>query len=142
MTDSVQSAGETTSIGLPALQIPITAASDRPLSQQDVTTIGKLEPGSALLISTRGLLSGSRYLLDTDEITVGRDAGADILLDDATVSRRHAVFRKHGDTYEIVDSGSLNGTYVNMERKDSAVLHNGDTIMIGKFRMLYFVHER
>ncbi|MCI1984131.1 MAG: FHA domain-containing protein [Bifidobacteriaceae bacterium] len=150
MTDPIPSAGETTSIGLPAISVPITStvstSADRPLSEQDFATISKLDDKSALLISTRGSSSGSRYLLDEDEITVGRDTSADILLDDATVSRQHAVFRRvtgdaaasEGAVYEIADAGSLNGTYVNMERVDSAVLKNGDSIMIGKFRMLFF----
>ena len=138
MTEPIPTAGETTSIGLPAISVPITSSADRPLSEQDLATIAKLDDKSALLISTRGSSSGSRYLLDEDEITVGRDTRADILLDDATVSRQHAVFRRSGDGYIIEDAGSLNGTYVNMERVDSAPLKNGDSIMIGKFRMLYF----
>lgn len=138
MTEPIPSAGETTSIGLPAISVPITSSADRPLSEQDFATISKLDDKSALLISTRGSSSGSRYLLDEDEITVGRDTRADILLDDATVSRQHAVFRRSETGYIIEDAGSLNGTYVNMERVDSAPLQNGDSIMIGKFRMLYF----
>lgn len=134
-----ESAGETTSIGLPAVQIPLTSVTDRPLSQDDIRTIEKLGDHDALLISTRGASSGSRYLLDEDVVTVGRDARADILLDDSTVSRQHAVFRRTKDGYMIEDAGSLNGTYVNMKRIDSAELHNGDNIMIGRFRMLYVI---
>jgi pSer/pThr/pTyr-binding forkhead associated (FHA) protein len=37
-----------------------------------------------------------------------------------------------------VDAGSLNGTYVNRERVDDAELHNGDEIMVGKFRLVFF----
>jgi pSer/pThr/pTyr-binding forkhead associated (FHA) protein len=138
MTEPIPTAGETTSIGLPAISVPITSSADRPLSEQDFATISKLDDKSALLISTRGSSSGSRYLLDEDEITVGRDTRADILLDDATVSRQHAVFRRVDHHYVIEDAGSLNGTYVNMERVDSSALKNGDSIMIGKFRMLFF----
>ncbi len=88
MTDPIPSAGETTIIGLPAINVlPVTATGDRPLTQEDLDTITRLSEGTALLISTRGAVSGSRYLLDEDEITVGRDPRADILLDDSTVSR-------------------------------------------------------
>lgn len=138
MTDPIPTAGETTSIGLPAISVPITSSADRALSEQDFATISKLDDNSALLISTRGSSSGSRYLLDEDEVTVGRDTRADILLDDSTVSRQHAVFRRAEGHYVIEDAGSLNGTYVNMERVDSQPLHNGDSIMIGKFRMVFF----
>lgn len=138
MTDPIPSAGETTIIGLPAIQIPITTTGDRPLTQEDIETIARLAPGTALLISTRGAVSGSRYLLDEDEVTVGRDSRADILLDDSTVSRSHAVFRRVGDAFAVYDSGSLNGTYVNRQRVDHQQLRNGDEIMIGKFRLVFF----
>lgn len=138
MTDPIPSAGETTSIGLPAINIPVTSTGDRPLTQEDLDTIGKLSLGTALLISTRGAVSGSRYLLDEDEIAVGRDPHADILLDDSTVSRAHAVFRREAGEYSVLDAGSLNGTYVNRQRVDAAKLKNGDEIMIGKFRLVFF----
>ena len=138
MTDPIPSAGETTIIGLPAITVPVTSTGDRPLTKEDLDTIMRLSDGTALLISTRGAVSGSRYLLDEDEITVGRDPRADILLDDSTVSRSHAVFRRVGDTFVVYDSGSLNGTYVNRQRVDHQQLRNGDEIMIGKFRLVFF----
>ncbi|WP_427876874.1 FHA domain-containing protein [Gardnerella sp. 2492-Sm] len=141
MTEPIPTAGETTIIGMPAIRIPITSTSDRPLRQDDLDTISKLSPGTALLISTRGAVSGSRYLLDENVVSVGRDPHADILLDDSTVSRSHAVFRRYGDTFTITDAGSLNGTYVNRKRVDEAVLRNGDEIMIGKFRLVFFSYD-
>ena len=51
MTDPIPSAGETTIIGMPAITIPITTTGDRPLTQEDLDTITKLSPGTALLIS-------------------------------------------------------------------------------------------
>ena len=138
MTEPIPSAGETTIIGLPAINIPITTNGDRRLTQEDVDKSSKLYDGTALLMSTRGEVSGSRYLLDEDEISVGRDPRADILLDDSTVSRAHAVFRRTGSTFMVIDSGSLNGTYVNRQRVDQSALKNGDEIMIGKFRLVFF----
>lgn len=138
MTEPIPSAGETTIIGLPAITIPVTSTGDRPLTQEDLDTIARLSEGTALLISTRGAVSGSRYLLDEDKVTVGRDSRADILLDDSTVSRSHAVFIRANGVFTVVDSGSLNGTYVNRQRVERAQLKNGDEIMIGKFRMVFF----
>lgn len=115
MTDPIPSAGETTIIGMPAIQIPVTTSGERPLTQEDLQTISRLADDTALLIATRGALSGSRYLLDEDEVTVGRDPRADILLDDSTVSRQHAVFRRENGAYTVIDAGSLNGTYVNRQ---------------------------
>jgi pSer/pThr/pTyr-binding forkhead associated (FHA) protein len=138
MTIPIPSAGETTIIGMPAANIQITNTGERPLTQDDLDTITQLNPGSALLIATRGEVSGSRFLLDEDEVSVGRDNSADILLDDATVSRHHATFKRTGGTYEVIDAGSLNGTYVNRQRVDSAILNSGDELMIGKFRLVFF----
>lgn len=141
MTDPIPSAGETTIIGMPAIQIPVTTSGERPLTQEDLQTISRLADDTALLIATRDALSGSRYLLDEDEVTVGRDPRADILLDDSTVSRQHAVFRRENGAYTVIDAGSLNGTYVNRQRVDKATLKNGDEIMIGKFRLIYFTNS-
>ena len=141
MTDPIPSAGETTIIGMPAIQIPVTTSGERPLTQEDLQTISRLADDTALLIATRGALSGSRYLLDEDEVTVGRDPRADILLDDSTVSRQHAVFRRENGAYTVIDAGGLNGTYVNRQRVDKATLKNGDEIMIGKFRLIYFTNS-
>ena len=138
MTEPIPSAGETTIIGLPAITIPVTSTGDRPQTQEDLDTIARLSEGTALLISTRGAVSGSRYLLDEDKVTVGRDSRADILLDDSTVSRSHAVFIRANGVFTVVDSGSLNGTYVNRQRVERAQLKNGDEIMIGKFRLVFF----
>lgn len=140
MTEPIPSAGETTIIGMPAITIPVTATatSDRPLTAEDFDTIARLSNDTALLISTRGAVSGSRYLLDEDEVTVGRDPRSDILLDDSTVSRAHAVFRRVNGAFVVVDAGSLNGTYVNRQRIEHAQLKNGDEIMIGKFRLVFF----
>ena len=66
-----------------------------------------------------------------------RHPNSDIFLDDVTVSRRHAEFRREDGTFRVVDVGSLNGTYVNREPVDSAVLANGDEIRIGKFRLVF-----
>ncbi len=52
--------------------------------------------------------------------------------------RRHARFVRRGDSFEIIDSGSLNGTYVNGDRVDSAQLDNGDEVQIGKFRFTFY----
>ena len=42
------------------------------------------------------------------------------------------------DGYVVADSGSLNGTYVNQERVERAILVHGDELQIGKFRLVFF----
>jgi hypothetical protein len=99
--------------------------------------IDALTPGSALLVVKRGPNAGSRFLLDRDMTTAGRHPESDIFLDDVTVSRRHVEFRRDGSGFAVYDVGSLNGTYVNRERIDSATLAGGDEVQIGKFRLVY-----
>jgi pSer/pThr/pTyr-binding forkhead associated (FHA) protein len=96
-----------------------------------------LTPGSALLVVKRGPNSGARFLLDRSVTSAGRHPNSDIFLDDVTVSRRHVEFHKKQDEFRVIDVGSLNGTYVNREPVESAVLANGDLIQIGKFRLVF-----
>ena len=102
----------------------------------------QLPPGMALLVVRRGPNAGARFLLDHDVTTSGRHPDSDIFLDDVTVSRRHAEFHRDGSTFTVRDVGSLNGTYVNRERVESATLNNGDEVQIGKFRLVYLTGPR
>src|SRR3712207_865911 len=98
--------------------------------------------GSALLVVKRGPNAGSRFLLDEDVTTAGRHPQSDIFLDDVTVSRRHAEFRREGSSFSVRDVGSLNGTYLNRERIDAAALTGGDEVQIGKFRLVFLTGSR
>jgi pSer/pThr/pTyr-binding forkhead associated (FHA) protein len=100
--------------------------------------VEELPRGSALLVVKRGPNAGSRFLLHHPITSAGRHPGAEIFLDDVTVSRRHAEFRLENGKFRIVDVGSLNGTYVNREPVDAAELASGDEIQIGKFRVVFF----
>ena len=103
-------------------------------------TLSGLEPvasGTALLVVKRGPNAGSRFILDKAVVTAGRHPESDIFLDDVTVSRRHAEFTLGTDGYEVADTGSLNGTYVNREAVESSALANGDEVQIGKFRLVF-----
>ena len=103
---------------------------------------GALPPGTALLAVRRGPNAGARFLLDHDVTTSGRHPDSDIFLDDVTVSRRHAEFHRDGGVFTVRDVGSLNGTYVNRERVESATLSNGDEVQIGKFRLVFIAGPR
>ncbi|APT86809.1 MULTISPECIES: oxoglutarate dehydrogenase inhibitor Odhl [Corynebacterium] len=106
------------------------------------TGIENLGEGQALLVVKRGPNAGARFLLDQPTTTAGRHPEADIFLDDVTVSRRHAEFRINDGKFEVVDVGSLNGTYVNREPRNSQVLEVGDEIQIGKFRLVFIANEK
>jgi len=120
---------------------PLTGADaevDATLSAQDQATVDALRHGTALLVVLRGPNAGARFLLDADEVSTGRHPNSDIFLDDVTVSRRHATFRREGDVFLVRDVGSLNGTYVNRERIDEAILKTRDEVQIGKFRLVFY----
>lgn len=133
---------------VPPEQSPETTSVFKPfLSEQEGTESAAPEPapsgvdalpaGSALLVVKRGPNAGSRFLLDRETTNAGRHPDSDIFLDDVTVSRRHAEFRREGNDFVVVDVGSLNGTYVNREPVDTSVLANGDEVQIGKFRLVF-----
>ena len=108
------------------------------LDSEEVAAVNALPSGSALLVVKRGAADGSRFLLDTDLSKAGRHPNADIFLDDVTVSRKHAEFIRTGRTFEVRDQASLNGTYLNGVRIDSAALANGDEVQIGKFKLTFY----
>lgn len=93
--------------------------------------------GVGFLVVKRGPNVGSRFALDADIIRAGRHPESDIFLDDITVSRRHVEIRREAPGYVAYDAGSLNGTYVNRERVDNALLHNGDELQIGTFKLVF-----
>ena len=67
---------------------------------------------------------------------IGRSGSADIQLDDATVSRRHAlIIRTPDDELRALDDRSLNGLFVNGERVEWAPLGDGDELEIGRYRL-------
>ena len=101
----------------------------------------ELEPGQALLVVQRGPNAGSKFLIDKGVTTIGRHPESDIFLDDVTVSRRHAEFRRGDVRFFVHDAGSLNGTYVNRQRVEDAELASGDELQIGKFKLTFFVGE-
>ncbi|MFE6105203.1 FHA domain-containing protein [Streptomyces laurentii] len=139
-------ASETTSTisisGLEAYDAEVTGQIPA-LSPEALAAVEALPSGAALLIVRRGPNSGSRFLLDGELTTAGRHPQSDIFLDDVTVSRRHVEFRRQQDgTFQVVDVGSLNGTYVNREPIDSVVVANGDEVQIGKYRLVFFASQR
>ena len=97
-------------------------------------------PGSekAMLVIHRGPAQGSRFLLDSETTAIGRSPESDVFFDDVTVSRKHAQIQRTNKEFVVVDSQSLNGTYVNALSVAEQVLHMGDELQIGKFHLLFF----
>ena len=69
-------------------------------------------------------------------ITVGRDPEADVFLDNPSISREHVrLERMPNGHFCMKDPGSANGTFLNEERVQGAMIYNGDVIRIGKFSL-------
>ena len=107
------------------------------LTEEERQLISQLNPDSAMLIIHRGPNRGERFLLNSPDSSIGRSGENDVLLDDVTVSRKHANIRRAGERFELIDLGSLNGTYVNNNSIARATLNSGDEIQFGKFHMLF-----
>ena len=109
---------------------------------------GELEPaaaaleeagvgGPALIVRSGGGRAGETFHPQGERTTIGRSPDCGIFLDDVTVSRRHAVLVEENGRFAIEDQGSLNGTYVNRRRVESAELQDGDELQIGKYRLIF-----
>lgn len=110
-----------------------------PLGSVSPGVVSGVPLGTAILIVRRGPGEGTTFTLDADVITVGRGDDAALMLDDVTVSRRHAKITREAGGWRLTDVGSLNGTYVNRDRIDSVMLHGGDELQIGKYRFAFLV---
>lgn len=75
-----------------------------------------------------------------DFLTIGRATDNTIVLDDGTVSSRHAQVEKQGDSYIIKDCGSTNGLFFRGERIEEHVFEEGDVVMVGTHEFEY-VHQ-
>jgi pSer/pThr/pTyr-binding forkhead associated (FHA) protein len=71
--------------------------------------------------------------------TIGRAPNADFIVDATLVSRLHCRLSAGATELQVEDLESTNGTYVNGERVDRAVLTNGAEVRVGKFRLNFFV---
>ena len=93
--------------------------------------------GPALVVRSGGGRAGEHFLLQQEATTVGRSPDCDVFLDDVTVSRRHAQVLRRERQFFIEDAGSLNGTFLNRRRIESAPLDVGDELQIGKYKLTF-----
>lgn len=87
-----------------------------------------------------GPLAGNKVVFDdsVDEATIGRDPNAHLILDDTSISRKHAVITKKWGSFVVRDLGSKNGTYLNAELiQDERRIKDGDEIIFGTVKTLF-----
>lgn len=96
------------------------------------------------LVATRAVVSldDRRYVLEGPQATIGRSKGAQCVLSDPNVSRRHAELRRSqsGD-WTIADLGSTNGVKVNGRRVSSTRLSPGDQVTLGTTTFLFDIEQ-
>nr|HID13226.1 FHA domain-containing protein [Anaerolineae bacterium] len=94
-----------------------------------------------MLIVYEGELEGQRWVIDQDQVTIGRGSDCDIMLPERQVSRHHARIERDDGDYLLRDLGSKNGTYVNGQevRDKPYYLKDGDEIQIALCVKMGFV---
>ena len=91
------------------------------------------------LVMKTGPAPGKVYSLEKSEISIGREVGSDVFVNDEEVSRQHARLTSHFGDYILEDLGSTNGTFVNGQRAvGQRILKPGDTILLGERVSLSF----
>jgi pSer/pThr/pTyr-binding forkhead associated (FHA) protein len=106
------------------------------LGDLDHEEMGGIE-GPALVVRAGGGRAGESFRPAGPRTRIGRSPDCDVFLDDVTVSRNHAVLFDESGSFVVEDQGSLNGTFVNRKRIETARLENGDEVQIGKYRMTF-----
>ena len=81
------------------------------------------------------------FTLERDSTSIGRSPDQDLVLGETYVSRRHAFINRRGPEYELIDLGSLHGTYLNGARIESAILQSSDTVQFGSLSSPRFLFK-
>jgi pSer/pThr/pTyr-binding forkhead associated (FHA) protein len=63
---------------------------------------------------------------------IGRSLSADVVLEHSSVSRRHAMIVRRGESSVLLDDRSMNGVLVNGQRASEVTLEHGDEISLGR----------
>lgn len=98
-----------------------------------MTTLTPFDATTAGALTIRGGSKDGMQVALCDPVTrIGRGLQADVILEEPTVSRRHAIVVRRDDDVVLLDDNSLNGTWCNGERvTDRVVLRDGDVIALG-----------
>ena len=113
------------------------------LDPTSVSAAAQSSNRGGLLVICNGEQEGKSFLLDRPVLTIGRGSESDIVIKDASISRRHAQFLQQNNGDYVQDLASRNGTKVNNEPLNAPrLLQKGDTISLGSICLEYtFVPE-
>jgi pSer/pThr/pTyr-binding forkhead associated (FHA) protein len=135
--------------GLPPIpdSVPFEMATvPAPATMDDVPTQGRAPESSidfhASLIMTHGPNVGQRYPLADLIVTIGRDLGSDVVVQDPEISRKHARLRRWRHGYSVEDIGSTNGTMINGQPVlQPQLLQPNDRLKVGTRVQFQYVQE-
>jgi len=89
------------------------------------------------LFVQQGPQAGQAFALNKSIITIGREAGNDIVLESPQISRYHTRLTLQGGVYVVEDMGSTNGTFLNGQRVSRPTpVTTGDLIGVGETILL------
>ncbi len=95
---------------------------------------------SLCLLDENGAMA-RRWELGDKPVTVGRGISADVVINDATLSRQHFVVQRSGEAYQLKDLKSQNGTWVDGHLAKDTLLHHHDCILAGRTIFLFSAQE-
>lgn len=93
------------------------------------------------LVGRDGKWRGKEFILEKDTISIGRVKDNDIMIDDPSISRKHAKLVRMGEQYILFDLRSSNGTWVNNEKVTKYILQGGENIRFGDITFSYQIGE-
>ena len=99
--------------------------------------VGVDPTSGARLEAVSGPLKGKVFLLNKDEVAIGRDPSNEISLLDSLVSRRHCLIRREADEFRLVDLDSRNNTFVSGVPVRERVLVQGDQVRVGNSILVF-----
>ena len=112
--------------------VDVGAGREAPTRMGSAAPRARTAKANALLYMESGARSGTDYRLNVGTTAIGRSTDNDVVIDDETASRQHALIREDRGHFTLHDRGSLDGTLVNGERlRGSVTLQDGDEISIG-----------
>lgn len=120
------------------------------LNKGSISLSSESVPGNAVPVTTDNQaedspmleINNSQYLLTKEKTIIGRGSGCDIVIDDPGISRKHLEIDITDNGVIARDLGSTNGTYVEGHQVPAATLLDGNTITIGRTRILYWASSQ
>ena len=112
---------------------------EEPAAASETALISAREARAADLAREEFVLGwdGGRHVIERRAVVLGRSRDCDIVLDDKSVSRRHAELVRHGDGFLLRDLDSTNGSSVNGKRIREAAVEPGDDIVLGTVALTF-----